>query len=324
MQDGGPSGSLCAVVVTFNSRELIEGCLRALLAQTPRPRIIVVDNASTDGTVEAIQWSFRDTVEVITLKQNAGFAGGCNRGFQAAGPACNWFVCMNPDVLVQPGCLAACVRALSENREVGCVAPLLVRPDGRTVDSLGQVLKSWTLEVRDRGYGQPVSVVATEKQQVLAACGALAMFRRSALEELESEAHGPWVQDYFCFWEDLEIGWHLSNRGWMVMALPEAKAHHERGAGAEAGLGPLRWRRSPALEACIITNRWMTLVRHLHVLDLLRRLPVLLAWDAFAVAVGIIRRPVLLVHIARRIPLVMRQTGMRRRLRRRRLGELMC
>ena len=104
------------------------------------------------------------------------------------------------------------------------------------------------------------------------------MFRRSALESV-AEDHGPWAQHFFCFWEDLELGWRLVNRGWRIHTVPEAVATHRRGGGAAAGSGPLRWRRPPELEACILTNRWMTLIRHLHPLDLAPRLPVLLLWD---------------------------------------------
>ena len=156
---------------------------------------------------------------------------------------------------------------------------------------------------------------------VLAACGALAVFRRSALQAVADES-GPWAQHYFCFWEDLELGWRLSNSGWRIESCPQAVATHRRGAGAASGSGPLRWRRSPELEACILTNRWMTLIRHLHPLDLLLRLPLLLIWDPGLVAAGMIRRPSLLGHLRRRWPMVTREWRNRSRHRRRRLHEL--
>ena len=76
------------------------------------------------------------------------------------------------------------------------------------------------------------------------------------------------------------------------------------------------------LEACILSNRWMTLIRHLHPLDLLPRLPLLLLWDPGLVAAGALRRPSLLGHLRRRWPMVMREWRDRRRDSRRRLHEL--
>ncbi len=190
------------------------------------------------------------------------------------------------------------------------------------VDTVGQVLKGLTLEVNDRGYGAQPTTELMQPCAVLAACGALAVFRRSALESV-AEDHGPWAQHFFCFWEDLELGWRLVNRGWRIHTVPEAVATHRRGSGAAVGPGPLRWRRTPELEACILTNRWMTLIRHLHPLDLALRLPVLLSWDPCLVAAGAVRRPELAAHLRRRWPLVLNEWRNRRRYPRRRLHELL-
>jgi cellulose synthase/poly-beta-1,6-N-acetylglucosamine synthase-like glycosyltransferase len=196
-----------------------------------------------------------------------------------------------------------------------------MRVDGEAVDSVGQVLKRWNLEVLDRGHDQSPGPELMRRSPVLAACGALAVFRRQALASVADE-HGPWAQHFFCFWEDLELGWRLHNAGWRVESCPQAVATHRRGAGAAAGRGPLRWRRPPALEACVLSNRWMTLIRHLHPLDLLTRLPLLLLWDPALVAAGAVRRPSLLGHLRRRWPMVMREWRNRSRYRRRRLHEL--
>jgi hypothetical protein len=116
----------------------------------------------------------------------------------------------------------------------------------------------------------------------------------------------------------------LVNHGWRIRTCPQAVATHRRGAGAGAGSGPLRWRRPPELEACIVSNRWMTLIRHLHPLDLLPRLPVLLVWDPGMVVVGALRRPAFARALGRRWPLVVGEWRDRRRYPRRRLRELTC
>ncbi len=311
--------ALTAVVISYNSASDLPGCLAGLgRAGVP---VVVVDNGSRDGSVRIARDHRQQGVEVVTVGTNTGFAGGCNRGFAAVPAEVPYVAFMNPDVVVQPGCLERCVEVLEKRPEVAAVAPRLMRPDGATVDSVGQVLRAPTLEVRDRGYGGPLDTDLLAPRQVLAACGALGVFRRSALEQV-AEDHGPWAEHYFCFWEDLELGWRLTNRGFQVVTEPTAVAVHTRGAGADEGSGPLRWRRSEALEACIISNRWMTLIRHLHPVDALLHAPVLLPWDLGMVVLGALRRPRLVGHLRRRWPLVYREWRRRGQFPRRRLVEL--
>jgi GT2 family glycosyltransferase len=228
---------------------------------------------------------------------------------------------MNPDVRVTRECLHSCAAVLAKNPDVAGVAPRLMRADGVTVDSVGQVLRRVTLEVCDRGYGGPMDDEMAARREVLAPCGALAVYRRRALDEVAAES-GPFAEHFFCFWEDLELGWRLVNDGWKIITVPEAMAVHQRGAGARSGRGPLRWRRPPQLEACILTNRWMTLTRHLHARDLLLRLPLFMVWDAALVGAGVVRRPSLARELRRRMPLVVREWRQRGHRMRRRLSEL--
>jgi GT2 family glycosyltransferase len=310
-----------AVVVSFNSADDLPGCLDALSASSAAGPVVVVDNASADGSADIARRYNARGIDLLALDVNTGFAGGCNRGLAALrdGPEVVAFV--NPDVRVAPDCLQRAAEALSHDDELAGVAPRLMRPDGRTVDSVGQLLHPWTLEVLDRGYGRPIEPALLETKAVLAACGALAVFRRDALAAVSGPG-GPWEEDFFCFWEDLELGWRLTNAGYRIAALPTAVATHGRGAGADDGRGPLRWRRSVQLEACIITNRWMTLLRHLDSLDLLRRLPLLLIWDLALLSVSSLRRPGLVAAIARRWPMVMREWRAREGRARRRLRQL--
>jgi GT2 family glycosyltransferase len=317
------SDRLAVVVVSFRSQHELPGCLEALIDDGCASRVLVVDNASDDGSVEAAEAAaVADArVAVHPMETNTGFAGGCNRGLAALGDEIAYVAFMNPDVEVEPGCLARCVAELEARPDAAAAAPRLMRPDGATVDSVGQVLHHRTLEVADRGYDRPVTHDLLAPCDVLAGCGALAVFRRAALDDV-AEKSGPWAEHFFCFWEDLELGWRLNNRGWSVISVPDAVAVHGRGAGARSGRGPLRWRRPPELEACIVSNRWMTLIRHLHTLDVIRRLPLPLVWDLPLVVLSAVRRPRFAVELTRRLPLVYREWRGRERLPRRRLAEL--
>lgn len=314
-------GTVGVVVVSYNSAEDLPSCLAALSAAEGVAQVVVVDNASTDGSREVVATHGDDRVDLLSLDTNTGFAGGCNRGLAAIADECKVVAFVNPDVSVAPDCLRLAAEALAADPGLAGVAPRLMRDDGATVDSVGQGLHPVTLEVRDRGYGQVLTPELLDPQPALAACGALAVFRRDALMSV-SEGEGPWAEQYFCFWEDLELGWRLVNAGYRISSLPGAMAIHGRGAGAAVGRGPLRWRRSVDLEACVITNRWMTLARHLATLDLMMRLPLLLGWDSALTTLGVVRRPKLLAAIARRWPLVMREWRSRSGRSRRRLAQL--
>ena len=309
-------------MVSHNSAEDLPACLAALGAAEGVERVVVVDNASHDDSTEIVRAAEDRRVILVDEEINSGFAGGCNRGFEELGDDFEFLAFLNPDVEVEADCLSRCAAALMADPGLAGVAPRLMRTDGRTVDTVGQVLKGFNLEVEDRGYGAPPTAELMQPRTVLAACGALAVFRRSALKSV-AEDHGPWAQHYFCFWEDLELGWRLVNHGWRIQTVPEAVATHRRGGGAATGGGPLRWRRPPELEACILTNRWMTLIRHLHPLDLALRLPVLLLWDPGLVAAGALRRPSLAGHLRQRWPLVVSEWRGRHRFPRRRLHELL-
>ncbi len=315
---------VAAAVISYNSARDLPACLAALSAAAAVDMVVVIDNASTDGSPDVVRDLDDERIVLVEVGHNSGFAGGCNRAFQALPEKYQWLAFLNPDVVVDGECLTRCAQALAAAPQTAGVAPRLMRAAGSTVDSVGQVLRQPTLEVSDRGYGQPISNGLLASTPVLAACGALAVFRRQALESVTTDA-GPWAEHFFCFWEDLELGWRLTNRGWSILALPTAVARHGRGAGAAAGSGPLRWRRGPELEACVLSNRWMTLIRHLHSLDLLTRLPLLLAWDLLAVTAGVLRRPRLARCLGRRMPLVINEWKDRQRNRhpQRRLKNLL-
>jgi GT2 family glycosyltransferase len=314
---------VAAVVVSHGSAAELPACLQALAAADNVEAIVVVDNASPDDSVEVARSIDDPRLTIVEPGFNSGFAGGCNRGLAALPADLSTVAFLNPDVVVERDCLRRVAELLATEPAIGGAAPRLMRPDRQTADSVGQVLDRRLLEVRDRGYGQPLTPQLMQRRPVLAPCGALAVFRRQALIDV-SEPAGPWAEQFFCFWEDMELGWRLNNHGWRIETVPEAVAIHGRGAGAEPGTGPLRWRRPVELEACIIANRWMTLIRHLSPLDLAPRLPLILSWDLLAVTAGGLRRPQLLKQLATRWPLVSREWRRRRGHPRRRLRELPC
>jgi GT2 family glycosyltransferase len=307
------------VVVNFNGGRDLERCLAALAAQTGRVDVVLVDCASTDGSRTLAERPPAGVVGV-PLADNRGYAGGANAGLAAAGDAevVGFF---NPDCFPRPDLFAVAVRRLAGDGTLGGVAPRLERDDGLTLDSCGQVLSPWLLMVRDRGYGEAAAGLYPAPERVLAACGAGMVYRRAALEAVAVGGE-VFPSEYFAFWEDLDLGWRVGNAGWRVVYEPAAVAVHRRGTTAAPGSGRLIFRRSPRLAAGIVVNRWATLLRNLHAVDFLWRLPVLLLADTAMTTYLLARRPAVAPALLRALPRLGLAWRQRRVLPRRRLREL--
>lgn len=310
-----------AVVVNFNGGQDLPVCLEALRAQSTPVEIVLVDCASTDGSRSLVERP-PASVRGMPLAENAGYAGGCAAGLAALGAEVDVVGFLNPDCSPAPDFFAVCCELLARRPDVGGVAGRLVRPGGAILDSCGQVLTPLLLRVRDRGYGSPTEGRFCEAAPVLAACGAAMVYRRAALEAA-AVAGAVFPLEYFAFWDDLDLGWRVSNAGWPVLYEPRAVATHRRSATATPGNGRLIFRRTPELAAAILVNRWATLLRNLHPVDFWLRLPVLLPGEVAMLAWVVLRRPPVLRALRGAWPRLRRAAVQRRQIPRRRLSELL-
>lgn len=309
-----------AIVVNFNGGGDLPECLAALRAQTAPVEVVLVDCASTDGT-RSLAEAPPSGVRGLPLAANLGYAGGCAAGLGVLAPDVDVVGFFNPDCFPSSAYFAVCEEILSTGRDIGGVAGRLVRPDGATLDSCGQVLTRFLLRVRDRGYGEPGAGAYLAPADVLAACGAGMVYLRKAL--VDASVGGEVLPgDYFAFWEDLDLGWRVSNAGWRVVYEPRAVAVHRRAATAGPGTGRLIFRRPPELGAAIIANRWATLLRNLHPVDFWLRLPVLLPGELMMLSWLALRDPRLLPALGRTFPRLRRAAHQRAMIARRRLGQL--
>ena len=308
-----------AVVVNHNGGEDLPRCLAALASQSIPVEVVLVDCASSDGT-QRLATSPPRGVRGVPLQANLGYAGGCAEGL-AAVPDAAFVGFFNPDCFAAPELYARCLDVMAGEPRVGGVAPRLLRPGGERLDSCGQVLSPWLLKVRDRGYGEPAAGGYLRREDVLAACGAAMVYRRAALDAA-AVAGEVFPREFFAFWEDVDLGWRVRNAGWRVVYEPTAVAVHRRGATARAGRGPLVFRRPAPVQAAILLNRWATLLRNLHTVDFLTRLPLLSAADLAMALMVCARNPEVVGHLLRSGPRLALAWRQRRLLSRRRLGEL--
>jgi GT2 family glycosyltransferase len=223
------------VIVTFNAAPFVERCLAAVAAQTRLPdRVAVVDNHSTDGTVAAIERAPAGRplrVEVLRQAENVGFARANNVGVTMLAD-CDWVALLNPDAFPEPGWLAALEAAAARHPDAGSLASRLMRDAAPgVVDGAGDVYHVSGLGWR-HGHGQRIDAVpeALVERPVFAACAAAALYRRD-----DWMAAGALDERYFCYAEDVDLGFRLQLRERTCWYVPDAVVAHV--GSATAGVG---------------------------------------------------------------------------------------
>ena len=248
------------IVVNYNGREHLGRCLASVLSQQPRPaQVVVVDNASRDGSTDALP----PGVELLALPGNRGFAAAANAGLSRT--TSPFVLTLNPDVELLPGCLAAAEAALDADRSLGSVAPRVLRAaaPGR-IDATGIGLTSTFGQINCE-HDLPEERAASQPRAVLGPLGGAALWRRQALAEA-----GGFCEAYFLYWEDLDLALRLDRAGYGCRSEPRARVLHV-GGGA---IG----RHSGANVFYMVRNHWACLVACLPA-PLLRR-----RWWALALA----------------------------------------
>jgi GT2 family glycosyltransferase len=218
------------VIVNWNGRHWLEQCLPTLQAQTFTDfEIIVVDNGSSDGSVEWLQAAWPD-VCLIRLPQNVGFARANNVGIVAS--LAPYVATLNNDTMADPDWLAAMVAAV-DAPNVGMVAcQMIIWDQPSRLDSTG-IEVDWFGIGWNRGAGQPVHSFAASEDVFGPSAGA-ALYRREMLMEI-----GPFDEDFFAFYEDVDLAWRGQQRGWRCRYQPEAMVRHWHSATAGKNL-PLK------------------------------------------------------------------------------------
>jgi len=231
--------SVDAVIVVRNHATTLPATLAGLAAQSAQPaRVVIVDNASTDGSLAAArQFADRLPFELIESADNLGFAAAANRAIRRGQAA--WLLSLNPDCRLAPDFLAALVGAADRDRTVGSASGLLLRAHGDrldatdVVDSAGIVMTA-SGRHHDRGAGTPLIARLEQPAQVFGASGAAALYRRAALDDVAYAGGEVFDETFFAYREDADLAWRLQRRGWSCLYLPAARAWHARGLKPEA------------------------------------------------------------------------------------------
>ena len=208
------------IIVNWNGGDYVGRCLRTLESQTYRDfRVVVVDNASTDGSAERIEREF-PAVKLVRAGANLGFAGGNNLGLRYAAGS-EWVALLNPDAFAEPAWLESLVGAGMRLPQCGSVGSTLLRADDpRVLDGVGDVYHVSGLHWRE-GHGKPLAARSLRAKEIFAPCAAAALYRLAALSEA-----GGFDEDYFCYSEDVDLGFRLRLLGYDSWHEPASVVHH--------------------------------------------------------------------------------------------------
>lgn len=236
------------VVVSFNTRADVVACLASLHASRPKDlrQIIVVDNASSDGTVDAVRDQFPE-VMVVALDKNAGFAAANNVGFRRG--TAPLVLLLNSDTVVPAGAIDTLVDRLAATGAVAA-GPRLVDGRGKPEVSFGPMLSPMAelvqrtrvrLAAGGRAFGQRyVAQLVSREREVDWVSGACLLVRRTEANEV-----GLLDERYFMYEEDVDFCAALRARGGRILFTPESEVTHLRGRSVEtARTGPSHYDRS--------------------------------------------------------------------------------
>lgn len=216
------------VLVNWNGEPFLDRCLTALLAQTIKPyEIILIDNASTDGSLEIVRRF--PSVRLIAQAQNTGFARGNNLGIDAASDESEWIALLNADAFAEPRWLEALLAAAQSHPEFDVFGSKLVNAaDATLLDGSGDAYHISGLVWRT-AHGVPQSTMDESVCEIFSPCAAAALYRRSALL-----AVGGFDEDFFCYVEDVDLGFRLRLAGSRCLYVPQSVVHHV-GSGTTGG-----------------------------------------------------------------------------------------
>jgi len=240
------------VVVILNTNRCADTleCLASLRQSSyPNVRTIVLDNHSTDGSVEAIQSAY-PTVQIIRLTENQGYAGNNNVGIAAAiDQGAEWVFVLNEDTILHRDCLTFLTNVGEGSERIGIVGPMVYHHDEPQViqSAGGQLNRYWNGSHYGQNEPDQGQFAYPRQVQWISGCGILV--HRAVVEQV-----GMLDPRFFYYWEETEWCVRASKAGWQIVHVPQAKLWHK---GVQ-----VNYRPKPSVTYYATRNRLLMMAKH--------------------------------------------------------------
>jgi len=233
---------LSIVILNWNVRELLDGCLASLRSDHYALEIIVVDNASRDDSVAMVRAKYPQAT-VIANAENRGFTGGNNQGIAASHG--RYVLVLNPDTLVLGDALDRMVAYLDDHPDVGALGPQLLNPD-RSIQSSRRRFPTLTSAFFESTWLQGLApkrilthyymddITPDHAHEVDWLNGACTIFRREVFDRVGVYD----AQNFFMYSEELDLCRRVKEAGWKIVYLPEAQVIHYVGQSSDQAVAP--------------------------------------------------------------------------------------
>lgn len=273
-------GQVVVLVCCYNGRSHLPGLLDSLAHSDDTPldvRIVLVDNASTDGSGAYVRERY-PMVDCVRLASNRGFTGGNNFGYahvRRQYPQARYLVLLNVDTIVESGWLRPLVERLEADRSIGATqATLVLHPRTDRINTIGNRSHFLGFGMMG-GYGEPREAAPEAVSDIDFPSGAAVMLRMDALNDV-----GLFDEAFFMYLEDADLGWKLRQGGYRVVHVPSSVVQHKYTPDA-----PGKYYRH------LERNRWLMLLTYYKWPTLALLAPALLAMElgqlGYAVSQGI-------------------------------------
>ncbi|MCK4766536.1 MAG: glycosyltransferase family 2 protein [Candidatus Aminicenantes bacterium] len=292
---------ISVVVISYNSEKFLKRNLDSLVNQSVKfKQIIVVDNNSTDDSVKIIGRYARRHPQVlkIALDYNSGYAAGANIGIKKN--RAGLLLVANADIFLEMDFNKKIIEKFKSDKEIALLSPLILRFDGKTVDSAGQTF-SRALYPREIGFNKPAAAVPVQEGPVFSVCGAATVFRMEALEKLKI-GEDYYDEDFYIFWEDFDIGWRANLLGLKTIFYPEVVVYHFRSATLKRNFlsrFSLALSRSPVIKYHLVKNRYLTLIKNFRFKRFYGAIPFIIFKDIVWVGLLTLSAPKIIIKLMR-------------------------
>jgi len=222
-------------VVNWNGRDYLPDCLDSVYRQTySNLEVILVDNASTDGSPDYVRGSFPQA-KIVVLGRNLGFVGGNNVGIsRALNDQANYVALLNNDTRVTATWLEELVQAAESDPQVGvCFSKILMLEQPEMINAAGGECDIWGFP-RDRGFLERDQGQYDQVEEVFEGCGASMLIKREVIEDV-----GMLDSRFFMYDEDTDLAWRARLRGYRVLYIPSSVVYHRFG-GTGGSANPRR------------------------------------------------------------------------------------